>query len=108
MKKPVLYINFNRPRCTGKSFEAIRKYKPERLYISVDGPRSAVPEDIENVARVKAIVAEVDWKCDIHRWYSRENQGCRRAVQRSLDRFFAREEDGIILEDDCVPSPSFF
>jgi hypothetical protein len=39
MKKPVLFLIFNRPNYTKQVFEAIKLYKPIRLYIAADGPR---------------------------------------------------------------------
>ena len=44
---PVLFIVFNRPDTTIKVFEAIRKAKPKRLYISSDGPREEKMEKIK-------------------------------------------------------------
>jgi hypothetical protein len=108
VKAPVLFLNFNRPGCTSRSFEMIRKYKPDRLYISLDGPRAHVNGDIENVATVKKILSEINWDCEVYRNYYHVNQGCKKAVQKSLAWFFKNEEMGIILEDDCIPSSSFF
>jgi hypothetical protein len=37
-----------------------------------------------------------------------ENLGCGRAVSEAITWFFQQEEEGIILEDDCLPDATFF
>jgi hypothetical protein len=44
----------------------------------------------------------------VYTLFRMENLGCRRAVSSAIDWFFEHEEEGIILEDDCVPSADFF
>ncbi|WP_322775256.1 nucleotide-diphospho-sugar transferase [Synechococcus sp. CBW1107] len=51
---------------------------------------------------------KIDWPCQIKRFYSDKNQGCRRSVSRAISWFFEQVEGGIILEDDCLPHPDFF
>lgn len=111
MKKPldaaVLLIAFNRPETTRKVFEAIRMARPRRLYFAVDGPRSGRAGERE---LCEAVVrqAAVDWDCELKTLIRQENLGCREAVSSALDWFFEHEPEGIILEDDCLPSESFF
>jgi hypothetical protein len=50
----------------------------------------------------------VDWPCTVHTLFREHNLGCRQAVSTAIDWFFEHEEAGIILEDDCLPHPSFF
>ena len=40
--------------------------------------------------------------------YTEKKSGCRYAVSQAISWFFDNEEMGIILEDDCLPSQSFF
>jgi hypothetical protein len=56
----------------------------------------------------QVIEQEIDWPCQIERLYSDVNQGCRLGVSRAITWFFEQVEEGIILEDDCVPHPDFF
>jgi hypothetical protein len=104
----VLLLAFNRPDTTARVFEAIRHARPARLYVAVDGPRSTHPRDALLCAEVKRIVSAVDWPCALHTMFRDENLGCKRGVSAAIDWFFATEEQGIILEDDCLPSGSFF
>ncbi len=104
----VLLLVFNRPNPTKEVFKAIRKAKPERLYIAADGPRiDKMGEDIL-CQEVRSIAMQVDWPCEIKTLFQKENLGCKKAVFTAISWFFDHEEEGIILEDDCVPGQSFF
>jgi hypothetical protein len=108
MKSAVLLIAFNRPDTTQHVFAAIRKAKPKRLYLAIDGPRSSKSEDIIYIAKTKALISKIDWNCQVKRLYRSKNLGCKRAVSTAINWFFSFEKEGIILEDDCVPTPDFF
>jgi hypothetical protein len=105
---PVLIVAFNRPAVTAQVFEAVRQARPARLYVAVDGPRASRPADAALCAEVRRIVSAVDWPCELRTLFREENLGCKRGVSSAIDWFFAGEEHGIILEDDCLPSASFF
>jgi len=105
---PVLFIIFNRPDTTARVFEAIRAAKPKMLFIAADGPRPNKPSDLESCAATRAIVENVDWDCDVRRDYSVKNLGCRYRPQSAISWAFSQSEHLIILEDDCLPDPSFF
>lgn len=106
-KLPILLLIFNRPNTTQRVLSALATYKPQRLYIAADGPRQGEGEEERCVAARLAAQA-VDWECSISTLFREENLGLRRAVCEAIDWFFYKEEEGIILEDDCVPSPSFW
>ncbi len=109
MNTPVLLLTFNRPDTTAQVLEAIRGARPERLFIAADGPRTHVPQDAEKVAETRALIDRmVDWHCTVEKRYSDVNQGCRVGVSEAITWFFDHVEEGIILEDDCVPHPDFF
>lgn len=105
---PVLFLVFNRPQYTKQVFESIRAAKPTQLFIAADGPRENVPEDIVNCQLVKDIVANVDWDCQVKTLYREKNLGCGLAPSSAISWFFEHVEQGIILEDDCLPSASFY
>ena len=104
----VLLLVFNRPKKTEQVFEAIREVKPSKLYVAADGPRTNVSAEDGHCAKVREICNKVDWPCEVTRLYRERNLGCRVAVSDAISWFFNAEEEGIILEDDCVPSSSFF
>lgn len=108
LNTPVLFLVFNRPDTTKQVLEAIRKAKPPRLYIAADGPRINKEGEAERVKEVRSIATNVDWECEIKTLFRNENLGCKYAVSEAVSWFFQHEEQGIILEDDCLPSQSFF
>jgi hypothetical protein len=87
--------------------EAIRIARPPRLYVAADGPRQT-PGEAEHCATARKIATQIDWPCELKTLFREQNLGCRLSVSGALDWFFREEEEGIILEDDCVPSQSFF
>ncbi|MEI6947303.1 hypothetical protein V9K67_08920 [Paraflavisolibacter sp. H34] len=105
---PILMIAFNRPMHAQKVFEEVRKARPGKLYIAVDGPRKGREEDVRNIGQTIKIFDAVDWPCEVVKLIREENLGCKLAVSSAITWFFQHEEQGIILEDDCLPSPSFF
>ena len=108
LQTAVLFLVFNRPDVTARVFEAIRQAKPPRLYVAADGPREGRSGEAERVARVRAIAIAVDWPCEVKTLFRDINLGCKYAVTTAITWFFEQEEQGIILEDDCMPHPDFF
>jgi hypothetical protein len=106
---PVVWVVFNRPDCAARSLAAIRAARPRRLYVVADGPRPDRAGEAARCAEVRALVDQgVDWPCDVVRDYAPANLGLARRVSSGLDAVFARETEAIILEDDCIPDPTFF
>lgn len=108
LNTPILFLVFNRPEKTRNVFDAIRKARPAQLYVSADGHRLNVPGEKEKCDLVRAIVQEVDWDCELKVLFRDENLGCGKAVSGAISWFFEQVEEGIILEDDCLPDQSFF
>lgn len=104
----VLFLVFNRPDTTKRVFEAIRQVKPPRLYVAADGPRDNHESDLGKILQVRDIVTQVDWPCDVKTLFRKNNLGCKMGVSSGISWFFEHEEQGIILEDDCLPNPDFF
>jgi hypothetical protein len=108
MKTPVALIIFNRPAQTQKVFEAIRQAKPPLLLVVADGAREDKLAEAEKCAAARAIIDRVDWDCEVLKNYSDINLGCGRRPATGLDWVFNTVEEAIVLEDDCVPHPTFF
>jgi hypothetical protein len=108
MKTPVAFIMFNRPDTTKRVFEAIRQAKPPKLLVIADGPRVDRPGEAEKCAAARAIINDVDWECEVLTNYSDINLGCKIRVSSGLDWVFSQVEEAIVLEDDCLPHPTFF
>ena len=105
----VAFVIFNRPETTRQVFEQIRRARPGRLFAIADGPRAGVPSDVERCAETRRIVDEgVDWDCEVLKNYAESNLTCRYRPASGFDWVFQHVGHCIILEDDCVPHPSFF
>ena len=103
---PILMVLYNRPKETQRLFNVIRKVRPKKLYIAVDGAKNG--QDQKRIDRVKRIVGKVDWTCETNYKENTSNLGCGKAVSQAINWFFENVEQGIILEDDCIPHKSFF
>jgi hypothetical protein len=109
LETPVLFLIFNRPDTTEKVFKEIRKARPKKLFIASDGPRGDKNGEREIVERTRRMVLNmIDWDCEVKKFFRNKNLGCKYAVSGAIDWFFRNVEEGIILEDDCLPSQSFF
>lgn len=104
----VLFIVFNRPDTTREVMAAIRAAQPQRLYVAADGARPGRAGEAERCAETRRIATGIDWPCTVRTLLRERNLGCRQAVSSAISWFFEQEEEGIILEDDCLPHPSFF
>ena len=108
-KIPVLVLAFNRADHVEMAMQAIREYKPDRLYLECDGARLHKQGEKDAVeATRKAMLDAVDWPCEVKTLFRQENLGCAKAVYGAITWFFEREEYGVIIEDDVVVGQGFF
>lgn len=105
---PVAFIIFNRPDTTERVFAEIAKAKPTKLLVVADGARANKAGEAEKVAATRAIIQRVDWECEVLTNFSDNNLGCKNRVSSGVDWIFQLVEEAIILEDDCLPDPTFF
>ncbi|MCX6762599.1 MAG: hypothetical protein NT093_02335 [Candidatus Moranbacteria bacterium] len=105
---PVLFLIFNRPDVSQRVFNEIKKAKPSKLYVAADGPRKSKEGESSRCEETRKIIEQVDWECKIVTLFREDNLGCKIAVSSAITWFFDHEEEGIILEDDCLPNPTFF
>ena len=106
LNTPVVFIIFNRPDTAQKVFDEIKKIKPKKLFVISDGPRKSSEEKL--CIETRKIIDDVDWDCKVFKNYSNKNLGLKERISSGLNWVFDNVEEAIILEDDCVPNPSFF
>jgi hypothetical protein len=107
--KPILFLIFNRIEHSSKVFESIRAIQPSRLYIAADGPRLSILGEKEKCNQVRDLILhQIDWDCEVYTLFRETNLGCGLAVSSAISWFFDHVDDGIILEDDCLPDETFF
>lgn len=104
----VLLIFFNRPETFKKVFEQVKIARPSKLFLYQDGARKGRPHDAENVQRCRDIAADIDWECEVYQKYQTENFGCDPSEYIAQKWAFSVVDKCIVLEDDDVPSQSFF
>lgn len=104
----VALFAFNRPDQAARNLAAIGRAAPAKLFVFCDGPRPDQPEDIASTAAVRAALEDVDWNCEVERVYRDVNVGCSANIELGLDHLFDMVDEAVVLEDDCIPDPSFF
>ncbi len=108
LSTPIAFIIFNRPDTTQKVFQAIRQARPQKLLVIADGPRIDRLNEAKKCTAARAVINQVDWECEVLTNYSDVNLGCKYRVSSGIDWVFSEVEEAIILEDDCLPTSSFF
>lgn len=105
----VALILFNRADTTERVMQRIAEARPKQLFLIADGPRIDRPGEAEACDRTRAAAeALIDWDCEVHRNYAEQNLGCGERPASGISWVFEHVEQAIILEDDCVPHPTFF
>jgi hypothetical protein len=108
IETPIAFLIFNRPDTTLKVFKEIEKARPRKLLVVADGPRTYKSGEAEQCIATRAIIDQISWDCEVLTNYSEVNLGCRKRISSGLDWIFNTVEEAIILEDDCLPHPTFF
>ena len=103
---PVLILFFNRPQQLSQVFEQVRNARPSKLFLYQDGPRSE--HDLPGIKACREVTDQIDWDCEVHRMYQEKNYGCDPSEYISQKWAFSMVDKCIVLEDDDVPSVSFF
>jgi hypothetical protein len=106
VESPVVFIIFNRPQTTMTVFKAIAAAEPKMLLVVADGPR--FPDEARQCEKTREIIRGVNWRCEVMQNFSSQNLGCGSRVSTGLDWAFSLVDEAIVLEDDCIPAPSFF
>ncbi|MCY7273321.1 MAG: glycosyltransferase family 2 protein [Phormidesmis sp. CAN_BIN44] len=108
LSTPVGFLIFNRPDVTEQVFAAITQAKPKQLFVIADGPRPDRPGEAEKCEQTRSIIQRVNWDCEVLTNFSDTNLGCGRRPASGFDWVFSQVEEAIFLEDDVLPTPSFF
>ncbi len=102
----VLVLFFNRPNLLEEVFEQIRLARPSKLFLFQDGPRNE--KDMDGIMACRKVVSHIDWECEVHQAFQEVNRGCDPSEYLSQKWAFSHVDKCIVLEDDDVPSQSFF
>jgi len=105
---PVLLIHFNRPETTQRQLDVLSTIRPKRIWLLCDAARPGRPEEAEKVGRVRGLLDAIPWDCEIRKCFRESNLGIFRNISSGISWFMDEAGEGIILEDDCLPSEGFF
>jgi hypothetical protein len=106
---PVVYVFFNRPEVTRRTFSAVRDARPTRLHLIADGPRATKAGEVEKCRATRETVESmIDWPCEVTRDYAATNLGCGKRLATGLTTAFRELGEAIVVEDDVLPRPEFF
>ena len=107
---PILILAWKRPDKVYRIINSIRNIKPQNIYVACDGANKENYIEIKKVENTREIIEkEINWQYHkFEKLYSKKNLGCKLAVSKAIDWFFKNVEEGIIIEDDCLPHQDFF
>lgn len=108
VETPVLFITFARPDYARQTWEGIKAAKPKTLYYYSNKGREEKEGEVERNEEIRAYIKEIDWDCNLHTWFRDECVNVYDSLRGAIDWLFRNEEQGIVLEEDCVPTLGFF
>ena len=106
-KTPILILVYNRSEYLKKLLKILENINAQNIYVSFDGSKKD-KNDIYKCNKVREIINNIKWKCNLHKHYLNKNNGCKIGVSKGLNWFFSKVKAGIIIEDDCIPTNDFF
>ena len=104
-KLPILILGYNKLESLKKILTIIKNDKYKNIFISIDGP---APYEKINARELRDYVMSLSQKYNYKINILKKHQGCKIAVTQGINWFFKNVKQGIILEEDCIPDPSFF
>lgn len=107
-KTPIALLIFKRPNTTQKVLEVIRQVRPATLLVVSNFPPDDKPEQIEQCQATRALIEQIDWPCRVLKNYADTYLSCKERISSGLNWVFETVDRAIILEDDCIPDPTFF
>lgn len=105
-KAPVLLLAYRKIDFLAELRTAIINYSPTKLYISHDYYRDE--DEMDLVMRVREELSSWELPFEVEYIFYDKHHALNGAVQQSIDYVFSKEETLIVLEDDTIPSESFF
>ena len=105
---PVLYITFARPEYAIRSFAAIKKAQPRKLYFYSNKAREDRADEVKRNQEVRSLINQVDWECDVKTWFRDEYVDVFTSLWGAIDWVFNNEPEAIIIEEDVVATEAFW
>lgn len=104
---PVKINIWIREDCQKKQFEVIKQARPSILFVTSDGGRNE--KEWETILKNRKMYdEEIDWDCTVYYQYMSENNGLYAMGKKRVALIWSVVDRCIFLEDDIIPSVSFF
>ena len=104
---PVRINIWIRPECQKRQFEVIKQARPSIIFIQSDGGRNE--EEWKAITKNRKLIDEgIDWECKVYRLYEDQNNGLYTMGQKTANLIWSVVDRCILLEDDQIPSVSYF
>ncbi len=108
-KNAVAIFIFLRLETTLELIHRLSEVKPPRLYIVGEGYRLHNPNEKERVSMIREIIEKsIHWDCEVFTNYVEQDIGAGLRISSGISWVFEHEEQAIFLEDDTMPSITFF
>ena len=104
---PVKVNIWIRPELQKKQFDIIKKARPSILFLQSDGGRNNEEKKVINENR-EYILKNIDWECTVYKIFEETNNGLYAMGAKVRDIICSTVDRYIALEDDLIPSVSFF
>lgn len=104
---PVAVFIFKRLDTLKRVFSRLSEVRPRKLYLIADQGRTDAERNAAATVR-KGVEELITWNCEVVRDYAEENRGVYGNIALGARRVFEHEPMAIFLEDDNLPSASFF
>jgi len=106
---PVVLLGYARPNETRQIIDRINQSKTKKVYFFVDFPNDIDDAKLMKLnADVKALNSTFNKEIDVESVFFENNIGPFEAYNQCMSIVFSKEEELIFLEDDKLPSVSFF
>lgn len=105
---PTLVLCFDRPDNLKILLTTLKKYNITNIYISQDGCKNLNLEAKKRHAEVRQLISNIKWTKNVKKNFFKNNLGKQIAPPKGISWFFKNTDKGIILEDDTIPSKTFF
>jgi len=107
VETPIVFLVYKRPSLTERVLDAIRQARPKKLFVVADGPKN--DGEKESTSSTITLIKEgINWDCSVKWNIAKSNMGLANRVSSGITWVMQQCSEAIILEDDCLPDPSFF
>lgn len=104
---PVRVNIWIRPECQRKQFEVIKQARPSILFLISDGGRNE--KEWEAIYQNRKMIEDgIDWECKVYKLYEDKNNGLYGMGAKGSALVWSTVDRCILLEDDILPSVSYF